>query len=158
MQDLITDDSRYTVNLSNDIVDQIHIYLNQKGWSQKDLADALGKSPSEISKWLQPSHNFTCRTIGKLSAAFGKDLVVTPLRYDSMKGKLLSFGEQRSRAYVATRDAYYQIEVEEQISFDNSTPRYNFDISKLFQGSIETNINNLETPAPVGSPSYAMAA
>ena len=104
----ITDDARYTVNLSNDIVDQIHLYLKQKDWSQKDLAEALGKSPSEISKWMQLGHNFTCRTIGKLSAAFGKDLVVTPLRYESMQGQLMPFGEERNRAYIITKNSNYQ--------------------------------------------------
>ncbi|MBC6994751.1 helix-turn-helix transcriptional regulator [Neolewinella lacunae] len=158
MQELITDDARYTVNLANDIVDQIYLALQEKNWTQKDLADALGKSPSEISKWLQPSHNFTCRTIGKLSAVFGKDLVVTPLRYDSMNGQLLPFGQQRNRAYVAARNARFQGEVNEQPSAADSAPRYNFDISELLQGRIETSIITEETPAPAESPNYAMAA
>ena len=151
----VTDDARYTVNLSNDIVDQIYLYLKQKNWSQKDLADALGKSPSEISKWLQPGHNFTTRTIGKLSAALGKDLVVTPLRYDSMNGNLLPFGSERSTAYVQAKQATV---VKEQVPVDNNPSRYNFDINELLQADIETIIDNVETPAPAGTPSYAMAA
>lgn len=151
----VTNDARYTVNLSNDIVDQIQLYLKQKNWSQKDLANALGKSPSEISKWLQPGHNFTVRTIGKLSAALGKDLVVTPLRYDSMNGSLLPFGSERSAAYVQAKQATV---VQEKIPADDNLSRYNFDINELLQGSLETIIDNVETPAPAGTPSYAMAA
>lgn len=33
--------------------------IKAKGWKQKDLAKALKKSPSEISKWLSGTHNFT---------------------------------------------------------------------------------------------------
>jgi transcriptional regulator with XRE-family HTH domain len=151
----ITDEARYKVYLANDIVDQIHLYMKEKEWSQKDLAKELGKAPSEINKWLNPGHNFTIGTIGKLSAAFGKDMVVTPLRYDSMKGNLLPFGSERSAAYVQAKQATV---VQEQIPADDNLSRYNFDTNDLLQGRIETTIDNVETPAPAGKPSYAMAA
>lgn len=153
----ITDDARYTVNLSNDIVDQIHLYLKQKEWSQKDLADALGKAPSEISKWLQPGHNFTVRTIGKLSAALGKDIAITPLRYDSMNGILLPFGKERSEAYVQARTQQSTI-ITEHIPADDNQPRYNFDITSFLEESIDTPVDNVEIPVSAGTPSYAMAA
>jgi len=34
-----------------------------KGWSQNEFAAQMGKSPSEISKWLSGTHNFTCDTL-----------------------------------------------------------------------------------------------
>lgn len=157
MQELITDDARYTVNLSADIADQVNLYLKEKNWTQKDLADALGKSPSEVSKWLQLGHNFTCRTIGKLSAALGKDIVATPLRYNSMNGQFLPFGEERSRAYVVARDPQSSA----PISFDHVdsffTPRFNYD-AFFDQSLIFSSEPDGEVSAPTGSPSYAMAA
>lgn len=33
--------------------------MKAKGWKQKVLAKSLKKSPSEISKWLSGTHNFT---------------------------------------------------------------------------------------------------
>jgi len=161
----ITDDARYTVNLSNDIVDQIHLYLKQKNWSQKDLADALGKSPSEISKWLQPGHNFTTRTIGKLSAAFGKDLVVTPLRYDSMHGNLLPFGSDRSTQYRSYMDHMVRttdVLMQPNITIEVSSLNLNTDLD--LAGNMNEAITNLNEPVEVntdmtpGTPSYAMAA
>ncbi len=35
----------------------------KKGWSKKELADQLGKRPSEITKWLSGTHNFTIETL-----------------------------------------------------------------------------------------------
>jgi len=37
--------------------------IKAKGWKPKNLAEALGKSPSEISKWLSGTHNFTADTL-----------------------------------------------------------------------------------------------
>jgi|GEM_PF-1503460 transcriptional regulator with XRE-family HTH domain len=58
---------------------QLAAYLDEcrvaKGWSQKDLAEALGKHPSEISKWLSGTHNFNMETLWLLGDALGVDLV-----------------------------------------------------------------------------------
>ena len=42
---------------------QIEDAMKHKGWKAKDLAKAIGKSPSEISKWLSGTHNFTSDTL-----------------------------------------------------------------------------------------------
>jgi len=36
-----------------ELVTRIQLVLNERNWSQKDLAVALEKQPSEISKWLK---------------------------------------------------------------------------------------------------------
>lgn len=38
----------------------------KKGWSKKELADQMGKRPSEITKWLSGTHNFTTDTLFNL--------------------------------------------------------------------------------------------
>lgn len=35
----------------------------KKGWSKKELAERMGKRPSEITKWLSGTHNFTTETL-----------------------------------------------------------------------------------------------
>lgn len=35
----------------------------RKAWSKKELADRMGKRPSEITKWLSGTHNFTTETL-----------------------------------------------------------------------------------------------
>ena len=37
--------------------------IKAKGWKKKDFAIAMSKTPSEISKWLSGTHNFTADTL-----------------------------------------------------------------------------------------------
>jgi transcriptional regulator with XRE-family HTH domain len=37
--------------------------IKAKGWKKQDFAKAIGKKPSEISKWLSGTHNFTTDTL-----------------------------------------------------------------------------------------------
>jgi transcriptional regulator with XRE-family HTH domain len=37
--------------------------IKTKGWKKKDFAKAIGKKPSEVSKWLSGTHNFTADTL-----------------------------------------------------------------------------------------------
>ena len=54
---------------------RIEEVLKRKCWKQKDLARALGKRDSEISKWLGGGHNFTISTIAKIEVALGEDIL-----------------------------------------------------------------------------------
>ena len=55
-------------DLMMDIPYRINEILCRKGWNQADLAKAMGKKESEISKWLSGAHNFTITTIAKIMA------------------------------------------------------------------------------------------
>jgi transcriptional regulator with XRE-family HTH domain len=69
--------TRY-VRKSIDIADRISMILESQGKTQKDLAQALGKSESEISKWLGGQHNFTVRTLTAVEDALGENIFVVP--------------------------------------------------------------------------------
>jgi transcriptional regulator with XRE-family HTH domain len=58
----------------------IEILLSDKGLKQKDLADKLGKSEAEISKWLSGTHNFTLRSIAKIEAVLNENIIEFPQR------------------------------------------------------------------------------
>ena len=45
--------------------------------TQKDLAEALGKEPSEISKWLSGLHNIGLENITKMETVLGQDIILT---------------------------------------------------------------------------------
>ncbi len=62
-------------DLSFEISDRICELMNERRLSRKQLADALGRRPSEITKWLSGQHNFTIATLGMLSSFFGKPIV-----------------------------------------------------------------------------------
>ena len=67
---------RQKVNLSFQIVDRIHDILTVKGLKQKDLANMLGKSEAEISKWMRGTHNFTLDTIMNIEAVLDEQILV----------------------------------------------------------------------------------
>lgn len=60
------------------IVEQIAFILAKKGKDQKYLADRLNKNESEISKWMRGNHNFTMKTIAKIEAVLGEDILICP--------------------------------------------------------------------------------
>jgi transcriptional regulator with XRE-family HTH domain len=63
-----------------DIVVRVHQLLREKGWTQKDLAEKLEKTPSEVSKWLSGEHNFTIRSLAKMEAELGAEIIYIPKR------------------------------------------------------------------------------
>ena len=65
------------VRLSMDIASQINLILKQENLSQKELANRLGKKESEISKWLSGNHNFTLKSLSKIEAVLGQQILFT---------------------------------------------------------------------------------
>lgn len=62
----------------SDLVVLINGILREKGINQKRLANMLGKQPSEINKWLSGEHNFTLKSLCKLEAELGVELIQIP--------------------------------------------------------------------------------
>jgi transcriptional regulator with XRE-family HTH domain len=46
-----------------------------KGWNKGDFAKKMGKNPSEVSKWLSGSHNFTLDTLTDIQRVLGIQLL-----------------------------------------------------------------------------------
>lgn len=63
------------VDLSFEISDRIDLLMRERGLTKKQFADALGRRPSEITKWLSGQHNFTIATLSMLSAFFGQPII-----------------------------------------------------------------------------------
>lgn len=63
------------VDLSFDIASKIDTLLAERGLSQKEFAEMMGKRESEVSKWLKGTHNFTLRTLAKISAVLDSPIV-----------------------------------------------------------------------------------
>lgn len=68
-------DIKEEVDLSFAISDRIDSLMHQRGLTKKQFADAIGKRPSEITKWLSGQHNFTISTLAMLSSFFGQPIV-----------------------------------------------------------------------------------
>ena len=72
------EDVKIFVDWYADLLININRILDKKGISQKQLAQQLDKSPSEISKWLHGEQNFTLRSLAKLQAELGEILLEIP--------------------------------------------------------------------------------
>ena len=63
------------VDWSFAIADKIAARLKELGLSQKDFALMVGKTQAEVSRWLSGTHNFTIRTLAKISTVLGQDFI-----------------------------------------------------------------------------------
>ncbi len=74
------------IDFSFKVIDRIHYLLEKQHKSQRYLAAMLGKSESEISKWMRGTHNFTLTTIRKIEQVLGEKIIQispSPIRKSS---------------------------------------------------------------------------
>jgi ribosome-binding protein aMBF1 (putative translation factor) len=55
---------------------RISLALKSKGWNRLQLAEALGKQPSIITRWLSGTHNFTSDTLSDIQTVLGVQLLI----------------------------------------------------------------------------------
>ncbi|MBO6620415.1 MAG: helix-turn-helix transcriptional regulator [Balneola sp.] len=51
--------------------------IKVKGLNKSEFAELMGKHPSEISKWLSGTHNFTVDTLMTIEAGLGISIIAT---------------------------------------------------------------------------------
>ncbi len=56
------------------IAAQIEEFMKQKGWSKSQFAKEMGRSPSEITKWLSGTHNFTIDMLLEIAHVLGIEI------------------------------------------------------------------------------------
>jgi len=145
--DTIPLDSTIFVTRLTDIADRIQELMDQKGWSQKDLSIAMGKKESEISKWLTTMHNFTLRSIAKMEATLGADIIQVPLMNKmSSAAKYVNYNTQN---YSFTKSIKILEKQPDNLKLspgiENFTPA-TIDWSQFIQsrGKLNTEINKTE--------------
>ena len=74
----ISPEMKLQMEMSVAIANRIYEILEAKGMTQKDLAMRLGKTETEVSRWLSGTHNLTLSTICKISAALEEEIVSIP--------------------------------------------------------------------------------
>jgi transcriptional regulator with XRE-family HTH domain len=78
------------------MADYIERLLIVKGLKQKDLADKMGKSEAEVSKWLSGTHNFTLRSLSKIETVLNETLIEIPKQKSSF-GSVRKYHIKRSK-------------------------------------------------------------
>ena len=71
-------DLKLELDLSCAIADKIDAILKKKGMTQKEFAKKMNKTEAEVSRWLSGTHNFTLKTIAKITAVLGESIVTIP--------------------------------------------------------------------------------
>lgn len=71
----ISPEMKLQMDLSVAIANRIYEILEEKGLSQKDFARMMGKTETEVSRWLSGTHNLTMATICKISATLEADVI-----------------------------------------------------------------------------------
>ena len=74
----ISPEMKMQMEISVSIANRIYDILEEKGMSQKDLARLLGKTETEVSRWLSGTHNLTLSTLCKIASALGENIVEVP--------------------------------------------------------------------------------
>lgn len=68
-------EKREETGLSFAISNRLDALMHEKGLNKKQFAEALGKRPNEITRWLSGEHNFTISTLAMLSSFFGQPII-----------------------------------------------------------------------------------
>ncbi len=66
---------REETRLSFAISNRLDALMKEKGLNRKQLAEAMGKRPNEVTRWLSGEHNFTLATLAMLSTFFGQPII-----------------------------------------------------------------------------------
>jgi transcriptional regulator with XRE-family HTH domain len=78
----------------------------KKGWSKKELADRMGKRPSEITKWLSGTHNFTTDTLFDLEY--------------KLESRFFNMGEKPKEQVI-----HFHLSLSQMVNTDNCTEAVN---------------------------------
>lgn len=71
----IPNEKREETRLSFAISNRLDTLMKERGLNRKQLADAIGKRPNEVTRWLSGEHNFTLATLAMLSTFFGQPII-----------------------------------------------------------------------------------
>lgn len=90
-----------------DIAVQLAELIKETGFTQKEFAESIGWKPSYLSRVLAADANLTLKTIAKLEAALGKDLITTPMSFEE--------GYSESTSYVPSDNSvvFSEVSIEE---------------------------------------------
>lgn len=84
IREMISPEMKMQMELSVAIANRIYEILEEKRMSQKAFARLMGKSETEISRWLSGTYNLTLATLRKISIALGENLLEVPINHPEL--------------------------------------------------------------------------
>lgn len=76
IRNIVPVEIKIKTELSVAIANRIYQSLEQRGLTQKDFAKMMGKTETEVSRWLSGTHNLTISTIAKISSVLGEEIIL----------------------------------------------------------------------------------
>lgn len=70
-------DTNKQVDLCVAIANRVFELLKEHNMTQRDFAKCLGKTETEVSRWLSGTHNLTLATIAKMASVLDDDIITT---------------------------------------------------------------------------------
>lgn len=116
----VPEETKIFVRWYGDLIVRINEILDEKGWTQKELSERLDKKPSEISKWLNGEHNFTLKSLAKLQAELGEEILEVPHDnkvVDYVDGFTIT--QRKLTVHKKSKSVMEQIESEEWLKADS---------------------------------------
>ncbi len=104
MMDGISPLTKMEVTTKMQLAARIADLIVEKGWSKSEFAAKVGKQPSEISKWLSGTHNFTIDTLCEIAVTM--DIEVAELLSEH-KTQITIYKQTVSKQIVAEPSPYY---------------------------------------------------
>jgi|SRR5690554_4889639 len=95
-----------------EITEKVRLAMENKGWKSQDLAQAMDKNPSELSKWLSGMHNLTLKSIIKMEMALGVDLIQVAREKEY---RYIYLGTIQNKEDITTKVDEYQESTEQQV-------------------------------------------
>lgn len=71
----VPNELKLEIGWSDAIAEKIAARLSEQGLTQKMFAKQMGKTEAEVSRWLSGTHNFTLRTISKISTVLNMNMI-----------------------------------------------------------------------------------
>ena len=75
--------------------------IKAKGWTQREFAEKVNKRPSEITKWLSGTHNFTVDTLTQIEFVLDVQFFSKPMNINSNTQKVNLYKSTESLSAVA---------------------------------------------------------
>lgn len=83
-------DALVEADLANGILFQMQAMLEDRGWTQEQLAEKAGTAQPVISKYLKGYENFSIKTLRKLASAFDVSLTTRFERFSDLANRHLN--------------------------------------------------------------------
>lgn len=101
-------ETRHFVRKQADIIVRINQLMKVKGFNQKQLAEEMGKKPSEISRMLKGEHNFTFKSLCHLESVLGESIFDIPKKKVFRETSTKKFEVTVHKNTVKTTDYHFE--------------------------------------------------